>query len=136
MVSFTGSVGVGKRIRSLAGLKRVTLELGSNSPNIVTPSADLEAASTAILRGGFSHAGQSCVSVQRLYLHSAIESSFLGHFAGRRRRRSVTVAGRDGCWVDDRRESSSADRDVDQRALQDGAKARWVFVRNASRRPC
>ena len=80
VVSFTGSVGVGKRIRAIAGLKRVTLELGSNSPNIVAPSADLDAAAAAIVRGGFSHAGQSCVSAQRVYLHRRIESAFLERF--------------------------------------------------------
>lgn len=80
VVSFTGSVPVGKRIQQLAGLKKVILELGSTSPNIVTPSADLQAAAEACARGGYSHAGQSCISVQRLYVHRSVEGPFLSYF--------------------------------------------------------
>jgi acyl-CoA reductase-like NAD-dependent aldehyde dehydrogenase len=77
MISFTGSGPVGKHIRSRAGMKRVTLELGSNAANIVTPSADLGAAAGAIARGGFVFAGQSCISAQRIYAHEDVYDRFL-----------------------------------------------------------
>ena len=71
-VSFTGSREVGMRLPGRAGFKRVALELGGNSPVIITPSADLEAAAAAIVRGGFAVAGQLCISVQRVIAHQSI----------------------------------------------------------------
>lgn len=65
-VSFTGSREVGERISKLAGLKRVTLELGSNSPLIVLPDADPEKVAEAVVKTGYSNAGQSCISAQRI----------------------------------------------------------------------
>jgi len=65
-VTFTGSRDVGERICRRAGLKRVTMELGSNAPVVVLPDADLEEAAAAIARAGFSNAGQSCISAQRI----------------------------------------------------------------------
>jgi acyl-CoA reductase-like NAD-dependent aldehyde dehydrogenase len=69
MVSFTGSVGVGRGIQQAAGGKRVALELGSNAPVIVEPDADLSRVAAAVRRGGFSFAGQSCISTQRVLVH-------------------------------------------------------------------
>jgi acyl-CoA reductase-like NAD-dependent aldehyde dehydrogenase len=65
-ITFTGSKEVGERICARAGLKRVTMELGSNSPLIVMPDADLEKVSQAIVATGFSNAGQVCISTQRV----------------------------------------------------------------------
>jgi glyceraldehyde-3-phosphate dehydrogenase (NADP+) len=65
-ITFTGSVEVGKKICAIAGLKRVTMELGSNSPLIVLDDADLEKATTAILASGYGNAGQVCISAQRI----------------------------------------------------------------------
>src|SRR5690606_20564622 len=65
MVTFTGGVEAGMRIRDRAGLKKVTLELGSNAPNIVCADADLEKAAAAITAAGFTAAGQQCISAQR-----------------------------------------------------------------------
>jgi acyl-CoA reductase-like NAD-dependent aldehyde dehydrogenase len=79
-ISFTGSVPVGKYIRDRVGLKKITLELGSNSANIIFPSADLDRAVDATVFGAFAHAGQSCISVQRIYLHKEIEQAFLDRF--------------------------------------------------------
>lgn len=76
MISFTGSGPVGKHIRERAGLKRVALELGSNAANIVTPTADLDAAAATIARGGFQYAGQSCISAQRIYVHESVYDRF------------------------------------------------------------
>jgi glyceraldehyde-3-phosphate dehydrogenase (NADP+) len=65
-ISFTGSVEVGKQICEIAGLKRVTMELGSNSPLIVLPDADLNKAADAVVATGFANAGQVCISAQRV----------------------------------------------------------------------
>lgn len=80
MITFTGSVPVGKAIRGAAGLKRVTLELGSNSGLIVEPDADLDLAVSRSVVGSFSHSGQLCISVQRIFVHESIADAFLDKF--------------------------------------------------------
>jgi acyl-CoA reductase-like NAD-dependent aldehyde dehydrogenase len=72
LISFTGSPKVGWSIRSRAPRKRVGLELGNNAPLIVEPDGDWRAAVEKVRVAGFSHAGQSCVSTQRLLVHSDI----------------------------------------------------------------
>ncbi|GAA2699645.1 aldehyde dehydrogenase family protein [Actinoplanes palleronii] len=72
VVSFTGSVPVGRRIQRVAAGKRVLLELGSNAPVLIEPGADLARAVAAIRRGGFAYAGQVCVSTQRVLAHRAV----------------------------------------------------------------
>jgi glyceraldehyde-3-phosphate dehydrogenase (NADP+) len=65
-ISFTGSVEVGEKICHVAGLKRVTMELGSNSPIIVLPDADLAKVAETVALTGYSNAGQTCISTQRV----------------------------------------------------------------------
>jgi glyceraldehyde-3-phosphate dehydrogenase (NADP+) len=65
-ITFTGSRDVGEQICRMAGIKRVTLELGSNSPLIVMPDADLAAVAKATIATGYANAGQTCISTQRL----------------------------------------------------------------------
>lgn len=65
-ISFTGSAEVGKHICQIAGLKRVTMELGSNSPLIVMQDADLNKVVEATAASGFANAGQVCISTQRV----------------------------------------------------------------------
>jgi glyceraldehyde-3-phosphate dehydrogenase (NADP+) len=65
-ISFTGSREVGEKICRAAGLKKVTMELGSNSPIIVMPDADLEKVADATVATGYSNAGQVCISTQRV----------------------------------------------------------------------
>src|SRR5262245_56275774 len=65
-ISFTGSVEVGKQICEVAGLKRVTMELGSNSPFIVLADADLNKVADAVVATGYGNAGQVCISAQRV----------------------------------------------------------------------
>jgi len=72
MLTFTGSAEVGWRLKSLAGKKKVTLELGGNAAAIVDRDANTEFAVRRIAQGGYSYAGQSCISVQRVYIHEAI----------------------------------------------------------------
>jgi acyl-CoA reductase-like NAD-dependent aldehyde dehydrogenase len=79
-VSFTGSPPVGARILQMAGLKRVTLELGNNSGTIVEPDANLDLAIPRTVMSAFANAGQVCISLQRLYVHEAIAETFLRRF--------------------------------------------------------
>lgn len=76
-LTFTGSPAVGWSLKNRAARKRITLELGGNAGVIVHSDADVAYASERIAWGGFSYAGQSCTSVQRVYAHSDIYESFL-----------------------------------------------------------
>jgi glyceraldehyde-3-phosphate dehydrogenase (NADP+) len=77
LLTFTGSSSVGWRLKASAGMKRVLLELGGNAGVIVDEGAPLDYSLARLLRGSFSYAGQSCISVQRIYLHEAVYDSFL-----------------------------------------------------------
>lgn len=76
-VSFTGSIPVGKRIRDTMGMKRVALELGGVGPTFVHRDADLPAAVKACARNAVALAGQSCISVQNVYVHQDIHEAFV-----------------------------------------------------------
>lgn len=76
-VTFTGSRDVGEHIVQTAGLKRVTMELGSNSPLIVMDDADLDQAAEAIAATGYSNAGQVCISTQRVLATGPIYGDLL-----------------------------------------------------------
>ena len=80
MLSFTGSAEVGWRLKAEAGRKRVTLELGGNAGVIIHGDADLEYAAARCAVGGFSYAGQSCISVQRILVERAALDQFLAAF--------------------------------------------------------
>ena len=75
-VTFTGSSEVGWGIAAKAGRKKVALELGNNSPVIIEADGDWDKAARTIATAGFSHAGQSCVSVQRIYVHASVAERF------------------------------------------------------------
>lgn len=75
--TFTGSAEVGRQIKEKSGLRPVSLELGNNSPNIVHHDADLDLAAKMCVLKGFNTAGQACISVQRIYVHSNIYDEFL-----------------------------------------------------------
>jgi len=77
MVSFTGSPEVGWGIRARAPRKRVGLELGNNAPVIIAHDGNWRIASAKIQIGGFSHAGQSCISTQRIYIHDSVADAFV-----------------------------------------------------------
>jgi acyl-CoA reductase-like NAD-dependent aldehyde dehydrogenase len=83
MLSFTGSAMVGWDLKKKAGKKRVTLELGGNAGVIIHHDADLEYAAERCTTGGFSYAGQSCISVQRIFVHSSVMEGFLAAFLPR-----------------------------------------------------
>src|SRR5580692_1335390 len=77
MLTFTGSPEVGRAIKSRAGFKKVTLELGNNSAVIVEPEADLAAAVARTTQGAFSHSGQVCISVQRVFAHRDVSGELV-----------------------------------------------------------
>ena len=83
MISFTGSLEVGRRLMAHAGLKKATLELGSNSGVIVMADADLERAADRITAGAFALAGQVCISVQRVYVHREVFDDVVREVASR-----------------------------------------------------
>lgn len=76
-VSFTGSTGVGAKIASMAGVKKISLELGASSPTVIMSDADIERAAHAVSLGGYINAGQVCISVQRVIVEKSIEADFL-----------------------------------------------------------
>jgi acyl-CoA reductase-like NAD-dependent aldehyde dehydrogenase len=77
MLSFTGSAAVGWQLKARSGKKRVTLELGGNAGCIVHDDADIELAAARCAVGGFSYAGQSCISVQRIFVHENVYDPFV-----------------------------------------------------------
>jgi len=78
VLTFTGSSGVGWGLRERAPRKKVNLELGNSTPLIVEGDADLEAAASATATHGFSFAGQSCISIQRVYVERGSYDDFVG----------------------------------------------------------
>jgi acyl-CoA reductase-like NAD-dependent aldehyde dehydrogenase len=76
-ITFTGSVPIGERICRTAGIKKVTMELGSNSPIIVMPDADLEKVAEAVAATGYSNAGQVCISTQRVIAQQSVYENLL-----------------------------------------------------------
>ena len=76
-ITFTGSKEVGEHICRIAGIKRVTMELGSNSPLIVMPDADMDKVIKATVVGGFANSGQVCISTQRVLADRSIYSDLL-----------------------------------------------------------
>ena len=80
MITFTGSPAVGRGIKALAGLKRVTLELGSNSPTIIDADADVDKAVSRCVVGSFANSGQVCISVQRIFVQRSRYDEFLAKF--------------------------------------------------------
>jgi len=80
VITFTGSAKAGWAIRAKAGSKRVLLELGGNAAVIIEPDADLAWAASRSAVGGFTYAGQSCISTQRIYVHERVYQAFLDQF--------------------------------------------------------
>jgi glyceraldehyde-3-phosphate dehydrogenase (NADP+) len=76
-ISFTGSYEVGDAICRMAGMKRVTMELGSNSPVIIMDDADLDTAAQAVSLAGYSNAGQVCISAQRILTSQRVCGDFV-----------------------------------------------------------
>lgn len=82
-LSFTGSMTVGWMLKGKAGYKRVLLELGGNAGVIIEPDANLEVAIARCVAGGFGYAGQTCISVQRIFVHESRYDHFIQPFVDR-----------------------------------------------------
>ncbi|ETI66230.1 aldehyde dehydrogenase family protein [Neobacillus vireti] len=80
MITFTGSPAVGIAIRNKAGLKRATLELGSNAAVIIDQGVDLDKIILRCVEGAFSFQGQVCISLQRVYIHESLYEEFIEKF--------------------------------------------------------
>lgn len=89
MISFTGGTEVGEEIVSKAGLKKIGMELGSNSPVIVMDDADLEQAVELSVSGAFWAVGQNCLGVQRIYIHKDVYDEFEEMFVVRTKKMKV-----------------------------------------------
>lgn len=89
MVSFTGGLETGEAIAKKAGLKKLSMELGSNSPVIVMKDADIEEAVKCTVTGAFSAAGQNCLGVQRVYIEREVFEQFTSLFVQRTRQYKV-----------------------------------------------
>lgn len=79
-ITFTGSPEVGRHILSVAGIKKVTLELGNTSPVVVAPDADLDFVAKRCAVGAYYNSGQVCISVQRIYSEKQVYEPFLEKF--------------------------------------------------------
>lgn len=80
LVSFTGSVAVGKHIAKQAGYKKVILELGGNDPLIILEDADLDLAVTLAAEGAYRNSGQRCTAVKRILVQEGIHDEFVKRF--------------------------------------------------------
>lgn len=80
MLTFTGSANVGWYLKSIAGKKKVVLELGGNAAVIVDKTAELVQSAKRIALGAFGQAGQSCIKVQRIYIHEEVADLFTKNF--------------------------------------------------------
>jgi glyceraldehyde-3-phosphate dehydrogenase (NADP+) len=123
-LSFTGSGTVGWRLRDIAGHKKVALELGGNAGVAVHSDADLDYAAQRCAMGGFAYAGQTCISVQRIFVHRPVLEAFLEKFVTCTRRLKV------GDPLDEQTDVGPMISEAEARralawveeALQDGAK--------------
>ena len=89
MISFTGGKEAGERIAKLAGIKKIGMELGSNSPVLVLDDCNLEEAVESCVSGAFWAAGQNCIGVQRIYVMEKIYAEFEGRFVARTKKYKV-----------------------------------------------
>jgi acyl-CoA reductase-like NAD-dependent aldehyde dehydrogenase len=80
LITFTGSAEVGWKLRERAARKKVNLELGNATPVVVEADADLEQTATKLAANAFAYAGQSCISVQRVYVRRAAYDDFVARF--------------------------------------------------------
>ena len=123
VLSFTGSPAVGWSMKERAGKKRVLLELGGNAGALVDAGVDLDWAATRCAVGAFKYAGQTCISVQRIYVHAQVYDDFLDKFVAAADKMVVgDPASEDtdiGPVIDER--SAQRVRSIISAALEDGA---------------
>jgi len=86
MVSFTGGLNTGKSIAKKAGLKKLSMELGSNSPTIILKDADIDAAVDGCVSGAYGAVGQNCIGVQRIFIEKPVYNQFVDQFVEQTKR--------------------------------------------------
>lgn len=134
LVAFTGGVATGERITRTAGLKKLMLELGANSPVLVLADADLDRAVPAIADGAFAQAGQNCLGVQRVFVHEAVYDAFaerfVAHVSGLQIGSSMEET-TDVCSLIEEREAERVEAWV-QEAVGQGARVRCGGARQGA----
>lgn len=133
-ITFTGSASVGKLIKQKAGLRKVTLELGSNAALIVEPDVALDQIIPRCVEGAFSYAGQVCISLQRVYVHETIYEEFCKRFIERAKQLKVgdpLDEDTDISAMIHQREAERIESWVEE-AVQSGARIGLGGVRNGS----
>lgn len=83
MVTFTGGLETGENIAKKAGLKKISMELGSNSPAIILKDADINAAVTSCVSGAYGAVGQNCIGVQRIFIEKPVYDKFVNKFVSK-----------------------------------------------------
>lgn len=83
LLTFTGSSAVGWAMKARAGKKKIILELGGNAGVVIDETADVDLAIARVAAGGFAYAGQSCISVQRVFVHDAVFEAFVAGLVAR-----------------------------------------------------
>jgi len=125
VISFTGSVPVGKIITQQAGIKKVSLELGGNAATYIDASADLPVAAARCAFGAFYNSGQVCISLQRIYVHEDVYEDFATLIAEETRKLKVGSPYEEdtflGPLIDD--ESQKRANGWIASAIEEGAKA-------------
>lgn len=99
MLSFTGSADVGWALKAKAGKKKVVLELGGNASVIVDRSANLDEAAKAIAFGSYNYAGQTCISVQRIFVDHSVYDQFIEKFKAATTELKMGAPGNEGVSV-------------------------------------
>src|SRR5271163_3901946 len=124
LLSFTGSTAVGWQLKAQAGKKRVVLELGGNAGVIVCADANMDYAVERCATGGFTYAGQACISVQRIFVEEAAFDKFLPAFVERVRKLKVGAVLDEGTDVGPLINEAAARRNSEwiAEAVQGGAK--------------
>ncbi len=89
VLSFTGSDVVGWKLKALAGRKQVLLELGGNAPCIIDEGVDLDEIMDPVVMGSWANAGQVCIKVQRIFVHTSLYDTFLDKFVTETRKVAV-----------------------------------------------
>lgn len=99
MISFTGSAEVGMGLSARAGMKKIGLELGNNGAVIVLEDADLDLAAAACVPGAYTNSGQTCISVQRIYVAAAVHAAFVERFVDLTRKLKIAHPLEEDCDV-------------------------------------
>jgi len=125
VISFTGSVQVGNIITKMAGIKKVSLELGGNAATFVDGTADLQYAATRCAMGAFVNSGQVCISLQRIYVHEDVYDEFSQYMMQESKKLNVGNPYEDDTFMGPLIDEESSQRALNwvNSAIKEGAKA-------------